>query len=520
MGAYATLARAGHTSKKKRTSCSGAITSGASGPDPMGRRRRKAALAAKPAAPRPAPPPAPVPAGWWPRIVHAAFAPVDNASIVLFRIAFGAVMAWEMYRYYKYGWISSYYIEPQFHFQYYGFGWVRPWPGQGMHIHFAVVALAALGVMAGLWYRVSAAVFFLGFTYVFLLEQAYYLNHFYLITLVSCLLVFIPAHRAWSLDAWRRPAWRSDSAPAWALWLLRLQVGLPYFFGGIAKLNGDWLRGEPIGSWLADRTDVPVIGRFLDHPWAGHAFAYGGLLLDLGIVPLLMWKRTRPWAFGAALAFHGLNSQLFDIGIFPWLMIAATLIFFEPDWPRRIGLLPKARGPRALETPGPLRAGLTVAAVAAWLTVQAVVPLRHLLYPGNVSWTEEGHYFSWHMKLRDKEGRVRFTMTDPSNGHTWEASPQAFLKRRQINKMVGHPDLVLQFAHYLAERGRQVGRPNLQVRVQAMASLNGREAQLMIDPDTDLAVQPRVMWPPATWILPLTQPLRTGARHESADVDE
>ena len=450
-------------------------------------------------------------------LVERAFAPVDIASLACFRIAFGAVMAWEVVRYYQHGWISSYFIEPEFHFTYFGFGWVRPWPGRGMYVHFAVLGLAALGIMAGLAYRVCAVVFFLAFTQVFLIDEAYYLNHFYLISLVGLVLIFLPANRAVSLDARLRPALRSDYVPAWTLWLLRAQVGIPYLYGGLAKINGDWLRGEPIASWVAERTDFPLIGGFFTHPWAGLAFAYGGLLLDLGIVPLLLWKRTRPWAFAVGVLFHGTNALLFEIGIFPWMMIAASLLFFEPDWPRRLRLLPPVAGGRPEGDLMPTLAGarLTLAAVAAYVAVQALVPLRHFAYPGNVSWTEEGHLFAWHMKLRDKDASALFVVKDTDTGETWTTAPRAYLTRRQAARMAGHPDMILQFAHHLAQLGRDAGRPHIEVRAITSASVNGRDRQALVDPETDLAAQPRTLRT-ASWIVPLQQPLRKGPRRAEA----
>src|SRR5207342_1729744 len=104
---------------------------------------------------------------------------------------------------------------------------------------------------------------------VFLLEEARYLNHFYLLCLISFLLVFLPAHRAFSVDAQLKPKLRSRVAPAWTLWLMRFQVGVVYFFGGIAKLNGDWLRGVPLDAWLAKRSHFRSSGPYLDqHPVA------------------------------------------------------------------------------------------------------------------------------------------------------------------------------------------------------------------------------------------------------------
>ncbi|HKC12385.1 MAG TPA: HTTM domain-containing protein [Vicinamibacteria bacterium] len=443
-----------------------------------------------------------------PALAARAFAPVDAASLVCFRVAFGVVMAWEVIRYFRNGWIAADFIEPAFHFKYFGFGWVRPWPGAGMYVHFTALGIAALGIALGLAYRLSAVVFFLGFTYVFLLDQSYYLNHFYLIVLLAFSLVLLPVRGALSLDALLVPHLRSDTAPAWALWLLRAQVGIPYVYGGLAKLNHDWLRGEPIRMWLAERTHLPLLGRFFTEEWMVFAFAYGGLLLDLLIVPFLLSSRSRLWAFLLGLAFHGLNSVLFEIGVFPWLMMAATTIFFPPEWPRRLGLLPPRgrAGPDPPVATPPRRRGPILAGVGVYLAVQVLVPLRHYAYPGNVSWTEEGHRFSWHMRLRDKESQARFLVTDVDRGTTWTVEPSAYLTEQQARVMAGRPDMILQLAHHLAGELRRSGRSWVEVRARVVASLNGRPPQLLLDPDVDLAREPRSL-APAPWILPLHEPL-------------
>ena len=152
------------------------------------------------------------------------------------------------------------------------------------HAHFLALGILAAFIIFGLWYRVSAFLFFIGFTYVFLLDQTNYLNHFYLISWVSFLMIFVPAHRAASLDGVRRPDLRVATTPAWPLWLLRAMVGIAYFFGGVAKINSDWLHGEPMRMWLAARTDFPLIGSFFTEPWAAYFFSYSGLMFDLLVV--------------------------------------------------------------------------------------------------------------------------------------------------------------------------------------------------------------------------------------------
>ncbi len=264
------------------------------------------------------------------------FAPVDIASLVYFRILFGAILLVEVWRYFHNRWIALEFIRPRFHFTYYGFEWVHPWPGNGMYYHMAALGILAVCILAGFAYRISTALFFLGFTYMFLLEQAIYLNHFYFVGLVSFLMIFVPAHRKFSVDALLRPGIASEFAPAWSLWALRAQMGFVYFFGGVAKLNSDWLQGWPLRLWMPQRLDLPLLWRFRDQVWLALAFSYSGILLDLLAVPLLLWRRTRPYMFAVLALFHLTNSNLFDIGIFPWFATAMTALYFEPDWPRRL----------------------------------------------------------------------------------------------------------------------------------------------------------------------------------------
>ncbi len=446
-----------------------------------------------------------------PRFLHRFFSPVDISWLVFFRVVFGGVMLVEVGRYFAYHWIETFNAS-DFHFTYYAFEWVKPWPDPGMHIHFALLGIAALCLALGFCYRFMAVAFFLGFTYVFLLDETRYLNHFYLICLISFLMIFLPAHRAWSVDAWLSPALRSEVCPAWTLWLMRAQIGIPYFFGGIAKLSPDWLHGEPMRLWLAGRAHLPVIGPHVHEEWLVYFFVLGGLLLDLFIVPCLLWRRTRVPAFLAAASFHLLNSQLFRIGIFPWLMLGATFIFFPPDAVRRLlGRLKLssrvAFEPATSATVPWWRPHTSVAAaVLLYVAFQVLMPLRHFLYPGDVHWTEEGHRFSWHMKLRTKSGEASFDLASPATGRTWVVDPFMHLSDSACEKMATHPDMLLQYSHYLAAQKRHEGVPDVEVRVRSMVSLNGRPPRPLIDPRVDLAKQPRTL-SHVDWILPLNEPL-------------
>lgn len=451
-------------------------------------------------------------------ISQALVKPVDASALATFRVFFGAIMVWEVYRYHVYGRVARYYIEPHFYFPYELFPFVTPLSGPGMYFVFFLIGLSALGIALGFFYRASAILFFLTYTYVFLLDKTQYNNHYYLISLLGFLLIFTDAHRWASIDQKLRPNLQTELVPYWQPLIFKAQIFIVYFYAAIAKMNGDWLVGEPIRDWLQARVDYPVIGPFFATEPGIYLFAYGGLFFDLLIGFFLIWRRTRLLAFLALLAFHLMNGWLFSIGIFPYMMIAATVLFVEPDWPRRLlwsGSLNEPARPVYSDAYRKWAFGF----VALYLALQLFIPFRHWLYPGNVSWTEEGHRFSWHMKLRSKSGRIAFTVTDPQTRQTWPVDMTADLNARQISKMASRPDMIIQYAHYLKQKAEQAGIQNPIVRVEAWASLNGRPYQPLIDPEANLAERPQTIFARSDWIIPLQADLLPGSRETTIEED-
>jgi hypothetical protein len=283
--------------------------------------------------------------------------------------------------------------------------------------------------------------------------------------------------------------------------------------------------------WLADRAESSAIPNLLTSEWTVYFISYGGLLFDLTIVPLLFWRRTRVLAYLLAVAFHLTNSYLFNIGIFPWVMISATLLFFPPSWPRDLlrhlqSLRPRRATP-AVEAPAiaagtpqhaptepiaerrsPGRVEAIVMAILALLVLfQTLFPFRHLLYPGDVAWTEEGHRFAWRMKLRAKSHTTTYFALVPSTGVTWQLEPRDYVTDVQEDEMDGRPDMVLQLTHWMADRLREQGYQDVEVYVRALTSLNGRRRRDLIDPNANLAAKERSIWP-SDWLVPLDEPLR------------
>ena len=106
------------------------------------------------------------------------------ASLAAFRILFGMLMLWSMIRFLSKGWVYDFYIEPDFHFKYYGFSWVTAF-GEYTYVLFVIAILACITIILGFKYRLSMIVFFLSFTYIELIDKTTYLNHYYFVSLLS-----------------------------------------------------------------------------------------------------------------------------------------------------------------------------------------------------------------------------------------------------------------------------------------------------------------------------------------------
>lgn len=436
-----------------------------------------------------------------------ATTPVDIASLAFFRIAFGGLMCVAALRFFWHGWIDALYVKPTFFFTYYGFSWVTPLPGWGMKLLFGAFALSALGIALGAWTRWSTGVFLLVFTYIELIDKTNYLNHYYLVSVLAFLMLWMPMGAAYSIDAWRDPSARRETAPAWCLWCLRLQLGLVYFFAGLAKLVPHWLfDAQPLKIWLAAKADFPLIGPLFIQPWFVHGMSLAGAAFDLSIAFCLLHRKLRPWAYFAVIGFHSFTGLLFPIGMFPWLMIALTSIFFSPSWPRRWWPRKALETTAIDETDPPYLSWfwwrLALGVLCVHFALQLLLPLRGHLYPGDIHWHEQGYRFSWRVMLIEKNGYIDFVVTSPKHKKRWILSGHEELTPPQVKMMSTQPDMILTYAHHLARRYRERGFSDVEVRVRSYVSLHKRRRQALIDPKVDLAKQPRGFGH-KPWIVPL-----------------
>jgi len=448
------------------------------------------------------------------------------APLAVFRLCFGLLMGISLLRFAALGWIEKLYLEPTFHFTYYGFSWVKPL-GAFTYVLFAIALLAAVLVALGYQYRLAIVVFFATFTYFELLDKTTYLNHYYFVSILSFLLLFLPAQAYFSFDARRRPARAAAQVPVWTIDAIKLLLSIVYIYAGLAKLNPDWLlRAQPLSIWLPARDYLPLIGPLLREQWVAYAFSWGGALYDLAI-PFLLWNaRTRNFAFVLVVGFHVLTRILFPIGMFPYLMIVNALIFFPAsfheqvltrlrNWGRRMGLFFGYEQADSLQltkqdtvvvptssssfSNGQTRVTLVV--LGFFFAIQILLPLRFALYPGKLFWTEQGYRFSWRVMLMEKAGYANFKIVDRASGRRFYVNNAEFINPFQEKQMATQPDFILEYAHYLAAVYRARGIADPAVYVESYVALNGQSSRPFIDPTVDLTqVQPSFL--PATWILP------------------
>jgi hypothetical protein len=461
------------------------------------------------------------------RFQQFLFQPFDIAPLVFFRIMFGilgfadVIGSWIYYHLQK-----DAYNPEEFQFKYYGFEWVTPLSEPFMSAFFIGLCFLSLFIAIGLWYRASTVLFFLGFTYTYFLEKAHYLNHGYLFCWICFAMIFFPANKAFSLDVLRNPGIRQIKVPRWPVFLLAFLMGVVYFYGGIAKINQDWLIGMPLRLWLKNKSDIFLLGPLLAKDWMAYFMSYGGLLLDLFVAFFLLSKRTRLAAFLFVLFFHGMNLIIFSIGIFPALSISLTLLFFAPEFPRNIidWLRPKLKlvekieawWQKQLESWGSTAIGsddywqnalkwrpIITTTLAVVMLFHLLIPFRHHLFPGNVAWTEEGHRYSWRMMLRSKHGYGQFVVVKP-DGSKERIKPGDMLGAKQKRKLFTHPDMILQFAHHLRDQYLEKG-DTVEVYAEIKAKLNHRKYQEYIRNDVDLAKVEWEMFKSSDWIVPFEE---------------
>ena len=438
------------------------------------------------------------------------------SPLIIFRIGFGFMMLYSIIRFWSKDWINTLYLQPKFHFTYYGFEWVKPL-GNLTYLLFFICGLSALFVALGFKYRVAIITFFLSFTYIELMDKTTYLNHYYFISILSFLLIFLPANSSFSIDSYlKKKSYRL--VPKWSIDAIKLLVSIVYVYAGLTKINSDWLfKAMPLKIWLPSKYDLPFIGETLmQQNWFHYAMSWSGMIYDLTIPFLLLYKKTRWFAFGLVVFFHVFTGILFPIGMFPYVMIVSALIFFEAGFHHKIILFLK----RILNYFFKLKQKIvvkeiynfkhqkiTIIVLSLFFIVQLFLPFRYALYPNELFWTEEGYRFSWRVMLMEKMGYASFKITNSKTGNFFYVDNQDFLTPLQEKQMSFQPDFILEYAHFLGDHFKSKGHKNIQVFVESYVALNGRLSQPFINKNIDL-YQQKETFNPKEWILPFNDEIK------------
>ena len=439
----------------------------------------------------------------------------DAAPLAVFRIGFGVMMCFSIIRFWYHGWIEKLYIQPKFHFKYYGFDWVKSL-GDYNYLLFFICGISALFVAFGLKYRLAIITFFLSFTYIELIDKTTYLNHYYFISILSFLMIFLPANAYFSVDNILRKQYMTK-IPKWTIDSIKLLLGIVYVYAGLAKINSDWLfRAMPLQIWLPSKYDLPFIGEnLMQQDWFHYAMSWSGMLYDLTIPILLLYKRTRIFAFVLVVFFHVFTRVLFPIGMFPFIMIVGTLIFFEAKFHHKvIAVIKRLLRPFRTEIK-PIsetkykmsKQKFILPVLALFFICQTLLPFRYLLYPEELFWTEEGYRFSWRVMLMEKAGHTTFKIVDAKSGQSFYVQNDDFLTSFQEKQMSFQPDFILEYAHYLGDHFTAQGHKNIQVFAESYVALNGRVSQPYIDSSVDL-YKVEESFKHKHWILPFKDDIK------------
>ena len=494
------------------------------------------------------------------------YKPIEPSSISYFRICFGILISWQAWIMIEESWAWTLFTQKSMYFKYWPFEFVTPMNPTLMVTFMIVMGVCGIFVASGFFYRFSSFLIFAIFTYIFLIEKARYENHLYLICLISFIMIFIPAGKHLTFhNIFKTKKTKTIPLPNWPLFLLRSQIGIVYIFAGIAKLNTDWIsRAEPITHWMLNYQGPEIIENSVNNSITPWIMTYSAITIDLLAVPFLCYKKTRVFAYLILVFFHLFNAHLFGIGIFPFLMILSTAIFFDHQWIKRliinlksldykkilyliiglslgyiIGSFLQIKGEHPIGIAGalgiaifisniddPLKARgtngfnsinesneslqltrrnlsetLILYSIIIWIGFQLLIPMRHLIIPGNVNWTNEGHYFSWRMKLNNKEAKGAFIITDNTNNISWELDPRLFLTELQYETMLTRPNLILQFVKYIENNLKNSGYSDVSIKSNIVMSLNSKRTARLIDKNIDLTKVSHKSLTHSKWIL-------------------
>uniref|UniRef100_A0A452END5 Gamma-glutamyl carboxylase n=1 Tax=Capra hircus TaxID=9925 RepID=A0A452END5_CAPHI len=477
----------------------------------------------------------------WERLVTLLNRPTDPASLAVFRFLFGLMMVLDIPQERGLSSLDRRYLDGLEVCRFPLLDALQPLPLDWMYLVYTIMFLGALGMMLGLCYRISCVLFLLPYWYVFLLDKTSWNNHSYLYGLLAFQLTFVDAHHYWSVDGLLRARKRNAHVPLWNYAVLRGQIFIVYFIAGIKKLDADWVEGYSMEylsrHWLFSPFKL-VLSEEMTSLLVVH---WCGLLLDLSAGFLLFFDASRPIGFVFVSYFHCMNSQLFSIGMFPYVMLASSPLFCSPEWPRKLvahcpkklqELLPLRTAPqpstscmykrsraRGSQKPG-LRHQLSTAFTLLYLLEQLFLPYSHFLTQGYNNWTNGLYGYSWDMMVHSRSHQhVKITYRDGRTGELGYLNPGVFTQSRRWKD---HADMLKQYATCLSRLLPKYNVTEPQIYFDIWVSINDRFQQRIFDPRVDIV---QAAWSPfqrTSWLQPLLMdlsPWRTKLQEIKSSLD-
>lgn len=411
------------------------------------------------------------------------FKNIDNSPLIVFRIFFGFLISCESFGAIITGWVKRVLIEPKFTFSFIGLEWLQPLPGYGMYFYFIIMGLFGIAIMLGYRYRVAIIGYTILWAGVYFMQKTSYNNHYYLLLIISFYMIFLPANQYASLDVKQQRIHKQNTMPYWISLLFIVQVTIVYFYAAIAKFYPDWLDGTFTKLLLSGTTSNEFLLKIFLNKYFYLFIAYAGILFDLLIVPLLLFKKTRTIALAASLSFHLFNAIFLQIGIFPFFALSFSLFFYPPEKIRKLFFKNKL----SIEEPiayNYSRKRFFLYFLIPFLFIQFILPLRHHLIEGDVLWTEEGHRLSWRMMLRKRDGFINFKIKNNDTGEITSYDYHKNLSPKQANTLATKPDFIWQYCQRIKQ---EYSGKNISIFIDCKNNINNGEFKTLIDPKQDFA---------------------------------
>lgn len=424
----------------------------------------------------------------------------DNTRISIWRILFGLVLVAECFGSIAVGWAKQVFIDPpEILFTFIGFEWLNIFHGSTIYWYFSIMGVLGICITLGYRYRLSMILFTLGWAGLYFMHKSSYNNHHYLLLILCLMMSVTPGHLRFSLDSRNGRVPKSLSSLKIFRFQYILLLLIVYTYASVAKWYPDWIDGSVMDTMLTSKKNNASVGKFYQMPYMSAIIAWGGILFDLFIIPMMMWSKTRKFAFVLSIGFHLFNSITFEIGTFPYMMIASAVLFFPTETIQKVFRV-KSGEPDHLPQLSVKRQKVYLPIFLVFFSLQILLPLRHHLFTDNVLWTEEGHRLSWRMMLRSKSGSIYFRI-HTKDGQIHTHSPSQHLSQQQFRTMATHPDMIWQYVQHV----KSIEEDSVKIYAISFVGVNGRDPQRFVDPEVDLSQVKWERFKHADWLLPFQE---------------